>query len=116
VAVALCADQAVPDWVRAKLRQLPKEMEESDRLAHQFEGAVVSLVEAGALSGREGEEFRGVVTSVDRDDHSSGSVMLEDPAVEASLTGRGDLPLGTEVSVWLVEANPETRTVRFELA
>jgi exoribonuclease R len=116
VAIALCEDRDVPDWVRAKLKSLPKEMEESDRLAHQFEGAVVSLVEAGALAGREGERFTGVVTEVEPDDHSSGSVMLEDPAVEASLTGGGALPLGTEVTVRLVEANPDTRTVRFELA
>jgi exoribonuclease R len=116
IAVALCADTDIPDWVRIKLKQLPREMEESERLAHRFEGAVVSLVEAGALAGREGETFRGVVTQVERDNHSSGTVMVEDPAVEAPLTGPGALPLGTEVSVRLVDANVETRTVRFELA
>jgi exoribonuclease R len=115
VAVALCADTDIPDWVRIKLKQLPKEMEESDRLAHRFETAVVSLVEAGALAGREGEAFRGVVTHVERENHRSGTVMLEDPAVEAPLTGPGDLPLGTEVTVRLVEAAVETRSVRFEL-
>jgi exoribonuclease R len=116
VAVALCADTEMPDWVRGRLRQLPKEMEASDRLAHRFEVAVVSLVEAGALAGREGETFRGVVTEVEAGDHSRGSVMLEDPAVEAALTGSGALPLGTEVPVRLVEANVDTRAVRFELA
>ncbi len=116
VAVALCADREVPDWVRGRLRDLPKEMADSDRVAHQFEGAVVSLVEARVLSGREGESFVGVVTDVDRADHSSGRVMLADPAVEATLSAPGELPLGSQVSVRLVEANPDTRTVRFELA
>jgi exoribonuclease R len=116
IVVALCADEDVPDWVRAKLKRLPKEMEESDRLAHQFEGAVLSLVEAGALSGHEGREFRGVVTGVSRQDPTRGSVMIEDPAVEASLSGSGPLPLGTEVTVSLVEADPVSRVVRFELA
>ena len=46
-----------------------------------------------------------------RQDPSRGTVMIEDPAVEAS-TASGPLPLGTEVTVTLVEANPVTRTVR----
>ena len=116
IAVALCADTEVPDWVRVKLKGLPKTMEGSDARAHRFEAAVVSLVEAGALAGREGEVFRGVITELARDDHSKGAVMLADPAVEASVTGPEALPLGSPVDVRLVEADPVSSTVRFELA
>jgi exoribonuclease R len=118
VAVALCADEPVPEWVRARLRDLPKEMEEADRRAHQYESAVVSLVEAAVLSRRVGEEFAGVVTDVELRRPSSGVVMLRDPAVEARVASAADrpLPLGEEVRVRLVEADPTTRVVRFALA
>ncbi|MGI8700650.1 MAG: RNB domain-containing ribonuclease [Nocardioidaceae bacterium] len=117
IAVALCADKPVPEWVRARLRGLPKEMEEADRRAHQFEGAVLSLVEAGTLATRVGETFRGVVTEVDARDPSAGSVVLRDPAVEARVSAPegATLPLGRDVVVRLVKADPATRVVRFEL-
>ncbi|MBA2698744.1 MAG: RNB domain-containing ribonuclease [Nocardioidaceae bacterium] len=114
--VALCADQDIPDWVRRALKDLPKEMEASDRLAHRYERAVVDLVEAGVLASRVGETFTGVVTEVDTDDATSGSVVLSEPAVEAKVTTTGDrLPLGEDVQVRLVEADKTARKVRFEL-
>ncbi len=118
IAIALCADVAVPDWVRTRLRGLPKEMDEADRRAHQFDGAVLSLVEAGTLASRVGQTFRGVVTAVEAGEPSSGSVVLQDPAVEARVRAPDGaaLPLGEEVSVRLVEADTATRVVRFELA
>ncbi len=116
VAVALCADTDVPDWVRARLRDLPKEMEDSDRRAHQFERAVLSLVEAGLLAGHEGQTYTGVITDLDDKDKTAGVLVLQDPAVEAAVTSpSGELPLGEEVQARLVEADPRTRAVRFEL-
>lgn len=117
IAVALCGDEAVPEWVRAKLRELPKEMGAADQRSHLFEGAVLSLVEAGILAGRVGETFTGVITEVDDREPSTGSVMVRDPAVEARViaAGGGQLPLGHEVPVRLVEADPVKRVVRFEL-
>lgn len=117
IAVALCADRPVPDWVRARLRELPKEMDEADHRAHQFDGAVLSLVEAGTLAGRVGERFRGVVTAVEAGKASSGTVVLQEPAIEARVKAASGeaLPLGREVSVRLVEADTSTRVVRFEL-
>ena len=115
IAVALCADKPVPEWVRAKLRELPKEMDEADHRAHAFDGAVLSLVEAGTLAGRVNERFRGVVTAVDRANDSSGTVVLREPAIEARVKAATPLPLGQEVTVRLVEADLATRVVRFEL-
>jgi exoribonuclease R len=117
VAVALCADRDVPEWVRSRLRELPKEMEESDRKAHRFERAILDLVEAGVLHKDVGRTFSGVITDTDEKDSATGSVMLRDQAVEAPVTATsGKLPLGAEVQVTLVEADPAKRVVRFELA
>ncbi|MGH3494840.1 MAG: RNB domain-containing ribonuclease [Sciscionella sp.] len=117
VAIALCEDRPVPEWVLTKLRALPKEMEEANQRAHQFDGAVLSLVEAGMLSDRIGESFPGVIIEVEPGEDAKGTVMLSDPAVEAGVTAAGEtLPLGEEVTVRLVEADTATRVVRFELA
>ncbi|MGI8434480.1 MAG: RNB domain-containing ribonuclease [Nocardioidaceae bacterium] len=117
VAVALCGDTAVPTWVTARLRELPKEMETSDRLAHKFERAVLDLVEAGVLGGRIGEIFTGVIIELDARERGRGTVVLQDPAVEAKVSAPGgSLPLGQEVQVRLVEADKGSRRVRFELA
>jgi exoribonuclease R len=117
VAVALCADRDVPDWVRSRLRDLPKEMEASDRRAHQYERAVLDLVEAGLLSRRVGETFSGVVTDIDEKDKTEGVLVIQEPAVEAKVVSlSGALPLGAEVTATLAEADPAVRKTRFELA
>jgi exoribonuclease R len=116
IAVALCGDRDVPDWVRSRLRDLPKEMEESDRKAHQFDRAILDLVEAGLLRKDVGSTFTGVITDIDDKDAAKGLVMLRDPAVEAPVTSSsGKLPLGADVEVRLAEADPAKRAVRFEL-
>jgi exoribonuclease R len=115
VAVALCADSDVPDWVRARLRDLPKVMEQSDQRAHRYERAVFDLVEAGLLSGREGQVFTGAITDVDDKNPAAGTIVLQDPAVEAPVESRsGRLPLGEDVAARLVNADPKTRSVLFE--
>jgi exoribonuclease R len=117
IAVALCADREVPDWVTARLRDLPKEMEEAEQRGHQFEGAIVSLVEASVLADRVGEDFDATVTDIEIRKPSSGVVMLRDPAVEARVTdpSEGTLPLGEQVRVRLASADPATRTLHFTL-
>jgi exoribonuclease R len=116
VAVAMCSGTDIPEWVRAKLRDLPKEMEVSDRLAHRFDRAVLDLVEAGVLSARVGETFEGVVTDVDDHDPANGVVVLRDPAVEAKVSApASSLPLGHRVRVTLVRADVATRKVAFRL-
>lgn len=116
VAVAVCGDRDIPDWVRARLRDLPQEMRDSDRRAHQFERAVLDLVEAGVLGKSVGQVFAGVITEIGEKDPDKGSVMLSEPAVEAPVESKsGQLPLGDEVQVKLVEADTEKRSVRFEL-
>jgi exoribonuclease R len=115
VCVSLCAETEVPSWVLAKLDQLPKTMQESGRRASQYEGSLVALVEAAVLHKHVGQTFAGVVVALDEKDATKGDVVIQEPAVEAGVTGKNDLPLGTDVQVRLVEADVATRSVRFEL-
>lgn len=112
--VAICAGQPVPEWVLAALDALPTEMEESEKKAKKFERGIVDLVEALVLSGREGQEFTGVIVDVDRDG-GKGRVHLNDPAVEATVTGT-DLPLGQEVQVRLVSVDLVAGRATFALS
>jgi exoribonuclease R len=116
VAIAVCAQQPVPDWALSGLTQLPAEMQGSDASAKKFERAILDLVEAGLLQGSVGEDFTGAVIDLDDKDSRRGSLMLHDPAVEARVTSSaGALPLGQDVRATLVEADIATRRVRFEL-
>jgi exoribonuclease R len=107
--LALRAAEPVPDWVRAALPGLPKEMDSADRRAHEIERAVVDLAEAVVLAPRVGQTFEAVVVEAGP---RGGAVQLPDPAVRARCEGT-DLPLGKRISVRLEVANPETRTVSF---
>lgn len=112
VCVALCAGQAVPDWVRSALPGLPQRMSESDRRAGELERESVALMEAVVLAGSIGETFDAAV--VDVHERGGGTVQLRDPAVRAECDGQ--LPLGEHVRVRLVEADTTRRSVRFQLA
>lgn len=116
VCVALCAGQPVPDWVRVALPDLPKTLQDSARRAGAYERAILDVLEAGLLQGRVGEEFAGVVTSVDEKDDRRGAVLVEAIGVEAPVvSGAGALPLGTEVTVRLTAADLAARKVEFSL-
>jgi exoribonuclease R len=115
ICVALCAGTPVPDWVLAKLHELPETLATSGRRAHQYERAVIDLVEAGVLHDRVGEEFDGVVVDVDEDDARRGTVTLRDDGVEAALVGDKPLELGTAVTVTLAKASVEERRVEFRV-
>lgn len=116
VCLALCAGSPVPDWVLAALPALPETMQKADRRANQYERAIVDLVEAIVLSPRVGETFNATVVEIDRDDPRRGTMMLREPAIEAPVTSDGPLPLGAQVDVTLVEADPLKRITEFALA
>jgi len=115
ICAALCAGTEVPGWVLAKLGDLPATMQSSGQRANQYENAIVNLVEAEVLRHSVGETFDGVVVAVDAEDPRRGDVVVQRPATEASVTAASELPLGSNVRVRLAEADPATRTVRFEL-
>lgn len=116
VCVALCAGTEVPDWVLAAMTELPDTMTSSGRRANQYENAVVDLCEAELLHDRVGEMFTAVVVDVEEKDPSKGDITIQDPAIEARVAGSGELPLGEEVTVELVRADPVARKVEFRLA
>jgi VacB/RNase II family 3'-5' exoribonuclease len=116
ISVALSAGQKVPDWVVDRLGELPKTMQGSTRRANQYERAVLDLVEAAVLRDYVGETFDGVVVEVDDRDQRRGDVTIREPAVEAPIRDDQNLPLGTDVRARLAAADPQTRTIRFELA
>jgi exoribonuclease R len=119
---ALSAGAPVPEWARAALPVLPKEMARSSNVANRLDRLTLEAVEAAVLAPRIGEEFDAVVLSAggrsgsraasgERGD--GGTVQLVDPAVEAVCDGH--LEPGTDVRVRLAEADIETGTVRFTL-
>jgi len=110
--VALAAGTPVPDDVRAALPELPAVMAGADRAAGALARAGVDLAEALVLAPRVGERFR---ASVVESGAERGAVQLADPPVRARCEG-ADLPLGAELAVELVTADPATRTVLFRRA
>jgi exoribonuclease R len=115
ICLALCAGQAVPDWVTTALPGLPATMQRSAQRAGRFERAVIDLAEALTLAPRVGEGFEGSIVEVEKD-KTRGVAMLRELAIEAPVQGDAPLPLGEGVSLRLVEADPGRRVVRFELA
>lgn len=116
ICLALCAGTAVPGWVLDQLPRLPEILQRSAARAHQYENAILDLVEAGILQGRVGESFPAVVVDVDDKDDTRGDITILVPAVEGRVRGSAPLPLGTDVNVRLVLADLDTRKVEFTLA
>jgi Exoribonuclease R len=116
VCVALCAKQPVPAWALAALPGLPATMQASGHRAGQYEKAVLNLAEAAVLAPRVGETFNGAIVEVAANAPGKGVVIVRDPAIEASVSSSSGLPLGADVKVTLVEADPVKRVTRFELA
>lgn len=112
--VAAVAGAEPPSWVTEALDALPKEMADGARRANTVERACVDTVEAALLMGRVGDVFDGFVVDVDEHEPDVGTVQLRDPAVVAPVEGGGaELPLGSELRVRLVRADPGEATVRF---
>ena len=116
VCVALCAGQAAPAWALAALPGLPATMQVAARRAHQYEKAVLDLAEAAVMSAQVGEQFDGAIVEVAASDPGKGVAMLRVPAIEAAVTSTTPLPLGADVKLTLVEADPVKRMTRFVLA
>lgn len=115
ICVALCAGTDVPRWVLDELPGLPEVMRGSSRKANQYENALVDLVEAGLLQDRVGESFDAVLVQVDEKDPTRGTVTVQEPAIDARVVSREELPLGTDVRVRLSTADVATRAVEFTL-
>jgi exoribonuclease R len=110
ICLAVTAGQAVPDWVRAVLPELPGLMGGSDSLASKVDKACLDQAEAWVLADRVGHEFDAVVL---RAESSGAEVFLAEPAVIAKCTGQ-NLPEGGRIRVRLLDADTVRRKVSFE--
>ncbi len=102
----LCAQGPIPAWVTEALPDLPKTMTKANQRASAYERGAINALEGLILAGREGEIFRGVVIDVSDGERPRGSVMVRDPAVEATIHGE-DLPVGHDIRVRLVKVSPD---------
>lgn len=96
----------------AALDELPAQMAQSDRRAKRFERAVVDLVEALVLQGREGRTFAGTIIDLDERRRDRGVASIPRLAVEAPVAGAG-LELGVEQILRLQRADVRTGKVLF---
>ncbi len=109
-ALAVANRKPVPDDVQEAFSRLPAVMERADTRAARVERAVIDMVEAVVLSGREGQTFDAVVTD---DDDRGARIYLCDPAVLSRVSTHGAGP-GDTIRVRLVSSDPVKREVKFE--
>lgn len=98
--------QDPPAWARDALDELPALLRAAMARASELDRAVVDHLEALVLSSHVGERFGAVVVDQRRD---AAVVQLREPAVVATVPG--EHPLGEEVDVEVVAADPVARTV-----
>ena len=91
---------------------LPAVMNRAESRAAQVDSAVVELAEAVALQCRVGDLFEGRV--VDIDDRGAKVQLCSDAVVTRMPVD--SLELGEQVEMRLVEADPDRRLARFQLA
>ncbi|HEX8513817.1 MAG TPA: RNB domain-containing ribonuclease [Allosphingosinicella sp.] len=109
-ALAIANGRPVPAAVTDAFEKLPAVMAKADAIGSRIERAAIDLAEAVLLEGREGEVFEAVATEVDG---RAVRIQLCDLPVAARLSAEG-VSAGDRLRIRLVEADPESRTVRFE--
>lgn len=114
ICLAVCAGQAVPEWVLAALPTLPATMATTGRRANAVERGALDAIETLVLSRSVGQVFEGVITSARG---PQGELVLADPAVVSTVVAqdRERLPVGGTVRARLVQADPARGVSRFRL-
>lgn len=100
----------VGDGSHERLDALPAVMDAAEARSNAVERAVVDEMEARLLEHRAGDVFTAVV--LDHDAHGS-HIAIPDPPIRARLHTPTPLPLGAEVQVRLVQADPVGRAMQF---
>jgi exoribonuclease R len=108
--LAASAGDPAPEWVVAGLEELPSTMNRARQHQGRLDRASVDFMESMVLAGREGEEFRAVVTAVD--DDGDATVQLTEPAVIARVETLG-VDAGEDVVLRLDAVDTDAGTVRF---
>lgn len=112
IVLALSAGVRPPGWVLESLETIPDIMVDASRRERAFERAIVDFAESLTLAGRVGEVFSAIATDVAAD---KITLQIRQPAIVAVLHACG-VGMGDEIEVRLAAADPEKRSVKFELA
>lgn len=110
VCLAISAGDAIPEWARAALPELPPIMSGSDSLANKVDRACIDLTEVTLLEGRVGEVFDAVVMRA-KDGKRAAEVFIPSVTVIAKCVGTPDD--GERVKVRLTAVDMAKRTVEF---
>jgi exoribonuclease R len=113
IALDLAQERPLTNWAVAGLEDLPSAMAKSTQRAAAVDRAVLDLVEAVILSGRQGQVFDAVAVG---SRNGATEIHLLDPAIVATLPVGVDVPLGTVVPVRLEGVDVDAGLVRFALA
>ena len=112
IVLAVTAGQRPPGWVLEALDTIPDTMVDASRRERAFERAMIDFAESLTLANRVGEVFPAIATDVDDD---TVTLQIRNPAIVARLEASG-VGLGNDIEVRLTAADPERRSVSFELA
>lgn len=112
IVLAVTAGQRPPGWVLEALDTIPDTMVNASRRERAFERAMIDFAESLTLANRVGEVFPAIATDVDDD---TVTLQIRNPAIVARLEASG-VGLGDDIEVRLTAADPEKRSVSFELA
>lgn len=107
--VELAAGTEPSNGLLQRLAAAPEIMKKSERAERGLESRIIDFVEAQLLKDRVGESFEAIVV---QSGAKSGAVQLKDPAVLGPCEG-AQLPLGEQISVTLIEADPESGKIMF---
>lgn len=111
IVLSIARSERPPTWVVDSLDTLPAVMVDAARRERAFERAILDFTEALILADRVGEVFEAVATDVD---DGRVTVQIRRPAIVARFDTEG-VELGDEIHVRLVDADPSTRRVDFEI-
>ena len=108
-ALSIAAGDSVPQRVLDAFTALPDVMDRAEAKAAKVDRAVVDLMEAVSLAGRDGQTFAATVIDADE---KGARIQLADPPVVARMAADGLAPADL-LDVRLVTADPSTRKVEF---
>lgn len=110
ICLAASRGEAVPEWARASLSELPRLMQESGQRASQLNAATINAVEAALLTPLIGRTVAATVIAR-RDERAE--IQIADPAVTATTTVPADAKPGDVVRVRVASTDIAGGTVEF---
>ncbi|UWF78300.1 MULTISPECIES: RNB domain-containing ribonuclease [Microbacterium] len=113
ICLAVTQGQAVPEWVRRSLAEVPALMEASAQRASRLNAETLDRVEAALLTPLVGSRLEGTV--IEPRGEGRASVQFAEPAVTVAAPVPDGTAPGETVSLRLVRADIANGTVDFEL-